>query len=148
MTARVERFAKEFGLDGPHTERYPPDGPTYTYWDIKHHDLMRLLAEIERLRLRLWGNRQVKGHSHSTACSIWGEDGRGYVSDIPGSHPCNCGALLNFKDTEIQRLRKALEEIRDMKVGHEAEDVKYVQASQWHKMKTIATEALEADNGR
>ena len=70
--------------------------------------------EIQRLRLRLFGNRQVVGHNHSTACSIWGEDGQGNVHDIPGPHPCNCGALLNFKGEEIDRLQKEIDGLREV----------------------------------
>jgi hypothetical protein len=46
---------------------------------------------------------------------------------------------------EIQRYRKALERIQDMKVAIGAEEPKYVQAFQWHQMKGIATEALEGE---
>ena len=46
-------------------------------------------------------------------------------------------ALIQALTKERDSLREGMREIRDMKVG-EAEDVKYVQASQWYKMKAIA----------
>ena len=35
------------------------------------------LEEIKWLRVRLFANRRVDGASHSTACSIWGDNGQG-----------------------------------------------------------------------
>jgi hypothetical protein len=77
-----------------------------------------LSAERDALRIRLFTQRQVDGHSHSTACSIWGDDGQGGTKEnYPQPLPCNCGALVNFAKSErdalaaeIERLREALED--------------------------------------
>jgi len=54
--------------------------------------------EIARLRVRLFANRQVDGLSHSTACSIWGDDGTGKTSEgFKEPLPCNCGCLINYE---------------------------------------------------
>jgi hypothetical protein len=44
---------------------------------------------------------------------------------------------------EIERLREGHQVIRDMNFPVDVEDVKYVQACQWHDMKSIARQALE-----
>ena len=45
------------------------------------------------------------------------------------------------------REREALAEIAAMVVSDDAEDPKYVQASQWHKMKAIAKAVLSEGSG-
>lgn len=52
-------------------------------------------AEIRRLRIRLFNQRQVSVQSHSTSCSIWGDDGKGGTREnFAQPLPCNCGALI------------------------------------------------------
>src|SRR5436853_2894449 len=53
---------------------------------------------VVHYRARLFGSIQVTGCSHSTACSIWGDDGQGHTKEnYPEPLPCNCGALINFE---------------------------------------------------
>ncbi len=40
--------------------------------------------------------RQVEGFNHSTACTIWGDDGQGRVDGLYVRLPCSCGALKNW----------------------------------------------------
>lgn len=57
----------------------------------------RLKKEVERLRFRLYYYAPFAGESHTTACSIWREDGQGHAEGFDGDMgPCNCGALINF----------------------------------------------------
>jgi hypothetical protein len=61
-------------------------------------------AEKERasLRMRMFGCGRVKGSSHTTACTIWGDNGRGGTSEnFPEPLPCNCGAIENFLQSSL-----------------------------------------------
>ncbi len=61
-----------------------------------------------RLRSRLFGISSVSGYSHSTACSIWGDDGQGLAAGFVAPFPCNCGALLNWEKKQAADLREQL----------------------------------------
>jgi len=67
-----------------------------------------LADEIEQLRIKLYRQRPVEGCDHSTACSIWGDDGQGTTQEGWNKLPCNCGALLNFKQKQVERLEVTL----------------------------------------
>lgn len=73
------------------------------------HERERLLAskhrEISRLRFKLYRQRQVEQSDHSTACSIWGDNGLGQTVEGWSNLPCNCGALINAERAEKERLR-------------------------------------------
>ena len=70
---------------------------------LREEEYAALTAERNELRRRLFNTRKVEGTDHSTACSIWGEDGQGNAEGIEGPLPCNCGALINFYTAEAER---------------------------------------------
>lgn len=70
-------------------------------------DFADLQRELEQLRLRAFGIRRVKGSDHSTACTIWGDDGQGHTSEgFEQPLPCNCGAIENFCRAEVERVTR------------------------------------------
>lgn len=69
-------------------------------------EIERLRADRKWLRVRLFANRKVDGSSHSTGCSIWGDNGQGGTEEnFPEPLPCNCGALENFANSQIEKWR-------------------------------------------
>ena len=75
-----------------------------------HDRIASLEAEIERLRQRLFSNRQTDSISHTTACSIWGDDGQGGTNEsFAEPLPCNCRALLNHSEREREKFELAEE---------------------------------------
>lgn len=71
--------------------------------------IAQLEAELARERQRRFGILRVTGCSHSTACSIWGDDGQGGTAEnFKEPLPCNCGALINY---ERQRAEAAEEHL-------------------------------------
>jgi hypothetical protein len=69
--------------------------------NVSYDDAIAALDDVEReldkQRHRLFAIRQVEGSHHSTACSIWGDDGQGGTREgFKQPLPCNCGALINF----------------------------------------------------
>lgn len=64
-------------------------------------EIAQLVEERSRLRQRLFGNGQVEGGDHSTACSLWGDDGQGHAKGFAALPPCNCGALINWEKKQL-----------------------------------------------
>ncbi len=58
-----------------------------------------LRASLKDFRVRVFLAKCRDGASdHSTACTIWGDNGQGGTDEnFPEPLPCNCGALLNFE---------------------------------------------------
>lgn len=87
--------------------------------------IVRLLADRDALRVRLFANRQTDSADHTTACSIWGDDGQGgTVEYFPEPLPCNCGSLINWNkaralasEAETVRLTGLLEEMECLTCG-------------------------------
>lgn len=94
----------------------------YAHMAIKADSLQK---EIDRLKEYIAAN-----HEHCPKCE------EPYIPNLPNHR------LMELEDL-CKKFRRALEEISTMTVSVDAEDVKYVQASQWHKMKDIATEAIK-----
>ena len=75
---------------------YPQSRKQTLEW-IQHYGDLRAREAVAPLRQRLFNQRQVEGCSHSTACSIWGDDGQGHTTEeFSQPLPCNCGALANW----------------------------------------------------
>lgn len=67
-----------------------------TYSDLLLDAVAQRDVGIARLRQRMFGLRSVEGPHHSTACTIWGDNGQGGTAEgFPEPLPCNCGALVN-----------------------------------------------------
>ena len=106
-------------------------------------ELDRAREERANARRRLFGNRQVDGCDHSTACSIWGDDGQGHAEGFDGPLPCNCGALINFakreRDEARELVRVALEIDDEYKAsGDPGEDD--VRVAEWRQRARAAVE--------
>jgi hypothetical protein len=75
-----------------------------------------LLAAEERerqLRTKLFHYAPFDGTSHTTACTIWREDGQGHAEGFEGDRgPCNCGALENFYRKRAESAEASLAELR------------------------------------
>lgn len=80
-----------------------------------------------RQRVYLVGHRKIEtiagihyGSCHSTACTIWGDDGQGHTPERFESTsllPCSCGALENFaKVSAEKRIAKLEQQLRRAKV--------------------------------
>lgn len=92
------------------------------------------VQDTEHLRQRLFGNRQVDGFCHSTACSLWGDDGQGHADAFEQLPPCNCGALLNWEKHQAREHMKeciqlvesvsTVRPVEDFSVGKTAFEVK------------------------
>lgn len=68
-----------------------------------------LQQERDEARARRFRIRHATGHDHSTACSIWGDDGTGKTEErFPEPLPCNCGALENFQRDRAQKAEAQL----------------------------------------
>ena len=53
---------------------------------------------LQKFRQRVYACQRVEGYDHSTACTIWGDDGQGHTPEgYPEPLPCNCGALINWE---------------------------------------------------
>jgi chromosome segregation ATPase len=68
-------------------------------YEIRQEELKQ---QLQAARQRLFGNRRSDSASHTTACSIWGDDGQGHAEGFQELLPCNCGALENFAKVELQ----------------------------------------------
>ncbi|HYE38253.1 hypothetical protein [Methylocaldum sp.] len=119
-------------------------------------DIPALLEEVERLRAerlsRFYRTHRVKGHSHSTACTIWGDDGQGttregWTQRASGEGlPCNCGALENYQrsraeaaEAQVSRLREGLEAL----VGEPNEGGEMVWFDhEWQRFRDVARSLL------
>lgn len=71
-------------------------------------------AEVAAARFARYGAPRAAGSEHTTACSIWGDDGMGNAEGFDGPLPCNCHALTNYyrgkaedAEAEVARLREA-----------------------------------------
>lgn len=74
----------------------------------------KLREERDALKFRLYYYAEFKGTAHTTACSIWREDGQGHAEGFEGDRgPCNCGALENFQRERAERAEAELERLRE-----------------------------------
>jgi FtsZ-binding cell division protein ZapB len=77
-------------------------------------------AEKERtsLRVRMFGLGRVKGSSHSTGCTIWGDNGMGGTPENFPAPPCNCGAIENFLRSSLHAAEEKIAELqKDWQAG-------------------------------
>lgn len=83
---------------------------------------LQMQEERDRSRFKLFHYSKHEGTSHTTACSIWREDGQGRAEGFEGGRgPCNCGALENFErkraetaEATIATLTRELKNIQAM----------------------------------
>ncbi len=88
--------AKVIAGDGPFTWR---DGFRVILAALGERD-----NNIILLRHRLFAATKSARSSHTTACSIWGDDGQGHTKEnYPQPLPCNCGALENFRRAQARK---------------------------------------------
>lgn len=72
-------------------------------------ELRASLAARDEERQRHFGGYRSPGSSHTTACSIWGDNGQGGTKEnFPEPLPCNCGALENFQRSRAEAAEAAL----------------------------------------
>ena len=77
------------------------------------HEWEELRDELGRERVRRFGVIQSRTSSHTTACSIWGDDGQGHAEGFSGPLPCNCGALLNWEREKNRALTEENARLRE-----------------------------------
>lgn len=89
--------------------------------DSARQRIALLTAENAKERSRRFLRCENKWSSHTTACSIWGDDGQGHTREnFPEPLPCNCGALENF---QRQRADKAEAENERLKAPVSDEEI-------------------------
>lgn len=111
--------------------------------DCRTRQLREACAEIGRLkgkletsehwkkcfRTRMFAMKSSDNSSHTTACTIWGDDGQGNTLEKYAQPlPCNCGALANYERSRADAaelalsasradaLKEAFEAVRSQKV--------------------------------
>lgn len=78
-----------------------------------------LEADKKLLRQRLFGNRRAVSSDHTTACSIWGDDGQGGTPEgFQEPLPCNCGALENYEKARAEHAERELAKERARLAAH------------------------------
>lgn len=87
--------------------------------EVRSAALARQVEELTReraqLRARLFSRHQSTAcGSHTTACSIWGDDGQGHTEEgYAEPLPCNCGALQNYAESRAERAEAQLATARE-----------------------------------
>ena len=127
LRAEIERLQHEIDLRVEQGKALNQDK------DIFRAQVERLTQEREHFRVRVFTARcHESSTSHSTACTIWGDDGQGGTAENFGSLPCNCGALINWEKSQVaalqqqvRELRKALEDIKNAASGDPNPVTKY-----------------------
>jgi hypothetical protein len=74
-------------------------------------EIQGLQTELQQARQRMFGNRRSDNTSHTTACTIWGDNGQGLAEGFQEPLSCNCGALENFANQQLQQARERLEAV-------------------------------------
>lgn len=81
--------------------------------DDTQAEMAKRIAELEHwnkcFRSRMFNIRRATGSDHTTACTIWGDDGQGGTAEgFQEPLPCNCGALLNRAKSRLRAVSEAL----------------------------------------
>lgn len=74
-------------------------------------------AQLAKTRVRRYGQRRAAGGDHTTACSIWGDDGQGNAKGFSGPLICNCGALENFYQAQLTVMTAERDALRERLIG-------------------------------
>lgn len=130
-------------------ERLDPCSPNFVVGGTTQFEVMRerqllaalsqlaakdaVIAELEKemmyFRARIFSksSRYDTRIDHSSACTIWGDDGMGGTKEkYPEPLPCNCGALINWEKRTFIQLEQQLSDLREEKeqqlMGEKAQD--------------------------
>jgi hypothetical protein len=100
--------------DGPHDTAFIAHARTDLPAVIEYAERLEAALEEERSKLanerfRRFVVRKSDRSDHTTACSIWGDNGQGGTAEgFKEPLPCNCGALENFQKERSDRAEAAL----------------------------------------
>lgn len=108
------RLSEQMRLDGD--DREPSMGaPAFAdAVAALEEQLQAARAALTQFRFRVFGLYRAKGFDHTTACTIWGDNGQGGTKEnFQEPLPCNCGALLNWKKKQIAVLEECIRCMRE-----------------------------------
>lgn len=92
-------------------------------------------------RVRMFKIIRSKTPDHTTACTIWGDDGQGGTKEgFKQPLPCNCGALENFHKGRAEELAAALDKINlALEMAYQLINDGSMRSEEWEAFKLICS---------